>query len=49
LLDLLIGTLERDPAFATFTLDGQTSILEDYLVVRPERCSPIGYVTLRMG
>ena len=44
LLDLLIDTLERDPAFTAFTLAGQTSILEDHLVVRPERSSPTGYV-----
>jgi mannosylglycerate hydrolase len=37
LLDLLADTLESDPAFAAFTLDGQTSLLEDYLDVRPER------------
>ena len=49
LLDLLIDTLERHPAFATFTLAGQTSILEDHLVVRPERSSPTGHGTLRMG
>ena len=39
LLNLLIDTLERDPAFTAYTLDGQTSILEDYLVIRPERRS----------
>jgi len=37
LLDLLTDTLERNPAFATFTLDGQTNILEDYLELRPEQ------------
>jgi mannosylglycerate hydrolase len=37
MLDLLIDTFERDPAFTAFTLDGQTSILEDYLEIRPER------------
>jgi hypothetical protein len=35
LLDRLLELLERDPAFAHFTLDGQTIVLEDYLEVRP--------------
>ncbi len=37
LLDLLSDTLENDPAFGAFTLDGQTIVLEDYLSLRPER------------
>ena len=37
LLDLLADTLEGDPAFRAFTLDGQTILLEDYLSLRPER------------
>jgi alpha-mannosidase len=37
LLDLLAVVLESDPAFTTFTLDGQTILLEDYLSLRPER------------
>jgi len=36
-LDRLLGTLERDPAFACFVADGQTVVIEDYLQVRPER------------
>ena len=36
-LDDLIERLQRDPAYRTFLLDGQTVILEDYLRARPER------------
>ncbi len=35
-VDGVIDTLERDPAFSSFTLDGQAIVLEDYLDVRPE-------------
>jgi 2-O-(6-phospho-alpha-D-mannosyl)-D-glycerate hydrolase len=35
-VDGVIETLERDPAFSSFTLDGQAIVLEDYLDVRPE-------------
>lgn len=34
-VDLIIEVLERDPAFTTFVLDGQTIVLDDYLAVRP--------------
>ncbi len=37
LMDLLLDILDRDPAFLHFTLDGQTIMLDDYLVIRPER------------
>ncbi|QGQ95127.1 alpha-mannosidase [Paenibacillus psychroresistens] len=37
LMDSLIDLFEQDPHFASFHLDGQTIILEDYLQVRPER------------
>ncbi len=37
LIDDLLAILERDPGFKTFTLDGQTVALEDYLEIRPER------------
>lgn len=37
LMNRLIDLLERDPAYTTFNLDGQTIILEDYLEVRPEQ------------
>ncbi len=35
-VDGVIDVLERDPDFASFTLDGQAIVLEDYLEVRPE-------------
>jgi alpha-mannosidase len=35
-VDLVLDTLERDPNFAYFMLDGQTVVLEDYLEVRSE-------------
>ena len=37
LVDELIATLERDPRFRVFTLDGQAVLLEDYLELRPEQ------------
>ncbi|CAM4336472.1 alpha-mannosidase [Paenibacillus alkaliterrae] len=36
LMDTLLHTLDTDPAFKSFYLDGQTIIIEDYLQVRPE-------------
>ncbi|NIK79025.1 alpha-mannosidase [Paenibacillus castaneae] len=36
LMDTLLHTLDTDPNFKSFYLDGQTIILEDYLQVRPE-------------
>lgn len=35
-MDKLLETLERNPAFKSFHLDGQTIILDDYLQIRPE-------------
>ncbi len=35
-VDQVLDTLERDPAFRSFTLDGQAIVLEDYLDARPE-------------
>jgi alpha-mannosidase len=35
-VDGALDTLERDPSFTSFTLDGQAIVLEDYLEVRPE-------------
>jgi alpha-mannosidase len=35
-VDGVLDTLERDASFASFTLDGQAIVLEDYLEVRPE-------------
>ncbi len=37
LIDELMDLMERDPAYASFHLDGQTVVLEDYLEIRPER------------
>lgn len=35
-MDGILCTLEQNPDFSVFTLDGQTSILNDYLAIRPE-------------
>ena len=35
-MDGILSTLEHDPDFALFTLDGQTCVLADYLAIRPE-------------
>jgi alpha-mannosidase len=35
-VDALLDTLDADPAFRHFHLDGQTIVLEDYLEIRPE-------------
>src|SRR5438270_6389082 len=35
-VDEVLDTLESDPAFTSFTLDGQAIVLEDYVEVRPE-------------
>ncbi len=37
MVDDLLDILQHDPDFICFTLDGQTVVLEDYLVVKPER------------
>ena len=37
MIDRLLRTMEADPAYTYFMLDGQTVVLEDYLEVRPER------------
>src|ERR1022692_1782619 len=36
MLDALLALLETDLSYARFLLDGQTSVLDDYLAVRPE-------------
>jgi alpha-mannosidase len=38
-VDGVLDTLERDPTFTSFTLDGQAIVLEDYVEVRPENAS----------
>jgi alpha-mannosidase len=35
-VDGILDTLEGDPSFASFTLDGQAIVLEDYVEVRPD-------------
>jgi alpha-mannosidase len=35
-VDGVLDTLERDPSFRSFTLDGQAIVLEDYVEVRPD-------------
>lgn len=35
-IDGVLDTLERDPEFRSFTLDGQAVVLEDYVDARPE-------------
>lgn len=37
LIDDLLDKLEKDPDFHSFHLDGQTILIEDYLVVRPHK------------
>lgn len=37
LMDKLLDTLDQDPDYRYFHLDGQTIIREDYLQVRPEQ------------
>ena len=39
LVDRLLDILEDDPEFLVFMLDGQMSVLEDYLEVRPDRAA----------
>ncbi|MBN2469406.1 MAG: hypothetical protein JXN59_01685, partial [Anaerolineae bacterium] len=46
LIDRLVDLLERDPDYTFFMLDGQTSILEDYLEVRPERAETLRALAL---
>lgn len=36
LTDKLLGILDQDPRYHSFTFDGQTVVVEDYLAVRPE-------------
>jgi len=41
MMDALLALLEKEPRFTSFTLDGQTVLLEDYLEVRPEKRAQI--------
>lgn len=36
-MDRLLDTLESDPRYKSFTFDGQSIVIEDYLEIRPER------------
>jgi alpha-mannosidase len=40
-LDRLLDTLDADPSFRHFTLDGQTIAVDDYLAMRPEQLERI--------
>jgi mannosylglycerate hydrolase len=45
LIDELLDTLDSDPEFKCFLLDGQTIVLKDYLEIRPEHQERlIGYI-----
>lgn len=35
-MDKVIDTLQKDSSFKIFTIDGQTSLIEDYLIIRKE-------------
>ena len=37
MVDELLDILDKDPHFASFLLDGQTIVLDDYLLMRPDR------------
>lgn len=41
LVDRLLRLLDENPDFRVFMLDGQMSVLEDYLEVRPERAAAL--------
>ena len=55
MIDGLLDILETDPQFVCFTLDGQTIILDDYTLIRPERQDDLrryvqnGRITLAPG
>ncbi len=36
-IDAVLDLLERDPAYRSFQLDGQSIVVEDYLEIRPEQ------------
>ena len=45
LVDRLLEILDQDPEFRYFMLDGQTIVLDDYLVMRPDRFDSLkGYI-----
>lgn len=40
-IDEVIAILDRDPSFTSFMLDGQASVIDDYLEMRPERAADL--------
>jgi len=40
-VDGVLDTLESDPSFTHFMLDGQTIVLDDYLAMRPDRAAQL--------
>ena len=45
-VDTVLNTLESDPEFTYFMLDGQTIILEDYFEIRPENAGRLQALAL---
>ncbi len=41
MLDTTIDILESDPSYRSFTMDGHTIMIEDYLEMRPERTEQV--------
>ena len=41
MLDITIDILESDPSYHSFTMDGHTLMIEDYLEMRPERTETV--------
>jgi len=37
MMDVTVDILEKDPEYASFTMDGHTIMIDDYLEMRPER------------
>ena len=48
MMDVTLGILESDPAYHSFTLDGHSILIEDYLEMRPEK-KPLVEKLLREG
>lgn len=41
MMDITLDILESDPAYHSFTMDGHTIMIEDYLEMRPERTEQV--------
>ena len=39
MMDYLLDTLEKDPQYASYTMDSHSIMIEDYLQIRPEAAS----------